>query len=208
MYTPHSLRTLSHAYFFSCVWLRFLQHTLLDSLCAISQKQSSFISQAMFGTLLDAPSTALTRGTCTSPSLLFPSSWAPSVTSLFGRFAQRSRLTPQTQNRIRFVIIGILPCVNIAKLNRHANSMKSAFSCTKTLTVRLTRSRAQWWTSFCCLTAKLCVSGCGAAEIQVDFSKGHKILWIKAHHAIPRGHISPRKKSGSKGSIPRCYSAF
>ena len=42
----------------------------------------------------------------------------------------------------------------------------------------------------------LCVSGCSAAEIQVDFTEGPEILGTKAQRAILKRYITPRQICG------------
>ena len=91
------MNTQPHAHFFracgsrsdeiqSSVWIAAF-------LCASLKNKSSHRSHAMFSTLRDPPFTAPTQSTRLPLSLLFPSSWTPTATLLFGRFVEQSPLT-------------------------------------------------------------------------------------------------------------------
>ena len=77
---------------------------------------SPSISLAMFRTLLDPPFTGPTRGTSTSPALLFPSTWTPSTAPLFGRFREQSPLTGYEPNAPIEVSSAATPFVPLSRI--------------------------------------------------------------------------------------------
>ena len=125
----------------------------------------------------------------------------------------RAEITSLETERIRHVILGILEYVKITNHNRDASSMRGACSGTKRLIVSLTRSRKRIVESSVAFFEEFeairpCNSGCRTAEVQVDFTEVHNILGTEAQRAILKRYITPRERSGKKGSIPRCCSAF
>ena len=50
---------------------------------------------------------------------------------------------------------------------------------------------------------RLCVSGCGAVEIQFNFSEEHEHLGTEAHREVLIRYITPRENMGKEGSIGR-----
>ena len=69
-----------------------------------------------------------------------------------------------------------------------------------------------WWSRFCyidedCQAIRLCIPEYGAADIQFDFTEGHKIFGATTQRAILIRYIKPRENLGKKASIARCDSA-
>ena len=61
----------------------------------------------------------------------------------------RAEITSKETVRVRHVILGIFPCVNITKQNRDANVAKRAYSGTLRLTVSPEKVEEKWWRRIC-----------------------------------------------------------
>ena len=118
----------------------------------------------------------------------------------------RAKMTSQGNARTPPVIHGILPCVRITEPNRAANPIKSALLCTERLD-RQPNKRPKKNCGKGSVASLRRIPGLGAAEIQVDFADGHRILGTKAQRFFVKGCITTHENSGKKVSIARCDSA-
>ena len=105
----------------------------------------------------------------------------------------------------RRVIVGILPYVNITRLNRDADSATNVCSDTLRLMGSPVKGRRQVAERTCCFTEGVFSFGLCVPSLpsEVD-SAGNWKIGIESRSQIIQGHVAPRRQFGKrKGSIAK-----
>ena len=115
----------------------------------------------------------------------------------------RANIISKETARIRRVIIGILPCVKIAKLTRDANSAISAYSSTPRLTVSPLKSLRRVMTRIGSLMKEVETFWVVYSRIQSRrnprrFHGRAKNHWDQIARPILKRYVTPRRNSGKE----------
>ena len=126
---------------------------------------------------------------------------------LEGKLKKRADITFKETVRIRRVIVGILPSVQITSLNRDAKSTKSAYSSTLRLTVSPAKSRSKVVEKDLLPPNQVAYSRKKSRRNPSRFyGRATKSLGPKRSVHVSKGTLRHVKNSGSKGSIAGSYS--